>query len=60
MTDSIETVLDQSEVVIIGNGAPEFKAALDRKENGPLLIDLMRITNDPNQLSSENYQGICW
>jgi GDP-mannose 6-dehydrogenase len=59
MTDSIETVLDSSEVIIIGNNSPEFSNVLSRLRDDQILIDLVRIT--PDHIPSNGYyRGICW
>ena len=57
MANSVDEVIDASDVVVIGNKAEEFKAAAD-KGDGPLIIDLVRIFGD--RISDERYQGICW
>lgn len=57
MANSVDEVIDASDVVVIGNKAEEFKAAAD-KGDGPLIIDLVRIFGD--RISDEKYQGICW
>lgn len=59
MADSIEEVLAQSEVIVIGNGAPEFRAVLGQIKAHQTVIDLVRIRQDIDQLDSR-YQGICW
>ncbi len=59
MADSIDDVVDKSEVIVIGNGAKEFKAVIDKIEDHHTLIDLVRITAEIEHLDS-NYQGICW
>ena len=59
MTDSIEAVLEQSQVVIIGNNAAEFKDVLTKLRDDQIVIDLVRAIE--GQLTSEGrYQGICW
>ena len=59
MADSIDEVLDSSEVVIIGNRSPEFKVALTRLRDDQTMIDLVRITTQ-NVPPDTGYQGICW
>lgn len=58
MADSIEDVLDGSEVILIGNHAEEFSQIDAQLNSGQVVIDLMRIFG--NRTSSEHYQGICW
>jgi GDP-mannose 6-dehydrogenase len=59
MCDSVEEVLDQSEVIVIGNKAPEFRDVLQRTRQGQTVIDLVRISKDRDGLAAD-YQGICW
>jgi GDP-mannose 6-dehydrogenase len=59
MCNSIDEVLSESEVVVIGNKAPEFTAALQQVREDQTIIDLVRLVKDLNHLGS-HYQGICW
>lgn len=59
MVDSIEQVLHDSEVIVIGNRAPEFRSVLTELRDGQTAIDLVRIA-DGALVSGEQYQGICW
>ncbi len=59
MADSLEAVLDSSEVIVVGNKSAEFKEVLPKLRDGQIMIDLVRAT-DSNLLSDERYQGICW
>lgn len=59
MAQSIESVLETSDVVIIGNQAPEFANVLTQLRADQLMIDLVR-TADPTIRSNGHYQGICW
>jgi GDP-mannose 6-dehydrogenase len=58
MRDTIEGVLNDSDVVIIGNQAAEFRSVAERLRKDQQLIDLVRLFD--SRTSSENYQGICW
>jgi len=58
MRDTIDAVLTDSEIIIIGNQADEFRSVAERLQNDQQLIDLVRLFND--RTSNENYQGICW
>lgn len=59
MCDSIEQVLAESEVIVIGNKAAEFGSALRQVRRDQVIIDLARVGNDA--LSPEiHYEGICW
>ena len=57
MRSSIEEVVGDAEVIIIGNKAAEFRDVQSQLKPGQVLIDLVRLFDDA---SSESYQGICW
>jgi GDP-mannose 6-dehydrogenase len=59
MADSINEVLEFSEVIVVGNKSPEFERVFPRLGNDQILIDLVRIT-DRNVPPNGHYQGICW
>jgi len=59
MADSIDKVLAESEVIVIGNGATEFRDVVNKIEDHHTLIDLVRITAEIDTLD-ERYEGICW
>ena len=58
MVDSIDSVLNHGETIVIGNKDPEFQSVPERLHDGQRLVDFVRITN----LRSDNnkYEGICW
>ncbi|MGE5117976.1 MAG: nucleotide sugar dehydrogenase, partial [Betaproteobacteria bacterium] len=59
MQPSIDAVLAHAEVVVVGNAAPEFRAAIERLRPGVAVVDLVRI--DPARRSvAGQYDGICW
>ncbi len=58
MCNSIDEALAQSEVILVGNNAPEFHDALQRARPDQIVIDLVRVTN-PAPLAAR-YEGICW
>jgi GDP-mannose 6-dehydrogenase len=57
MCETIEEVVDQSEVLIIGNKAEGFQAVTATE--GKIIFDLVRINNDLSGVA-EGYEGICW
>lgn len=57
MRDTIDGVLNDSEIVIIGNQAAEFRGVAEQLRKDQQLIDLVRLDG---RTSDENYQGICW
>jgi len=59
MCESIDEVLAESDVIVIGNKAPEFRAALERLRPDQVVVDLVRITPDAGALNGQ-YQGLCW
>jgi len=59
MCPSLDEVLAESEVVVIGNKAPEFGQALQQVRQDQVVIDLVRIMKDIDHLDVR-YEGICW
>ena len=57
MRSSVEGVLEDSDVIIIGNQAEEFRDVAGGLRKDQQLIDLVRLFD---RTSNENYQGICW
>jgi GDP-mannose 6-dehydrogenase len=58
MVESMEDVLDFAEVIVIGNGATEFKLIFERLKPGQVVVDLVRIS--PMMSEPDLYDGICW
>lgn len=58
MVDSLEQVLDFAEVIVIGNGAEEFRSVPDSLRPGQSVVDLVRIS--PRVSEPGCYDGICW
>ena len=58
MTTDIQTVIDHSELVIIGNKSEEFGAIDDDRLSGRIILDLVRLFKD--RRSNETYHGLCW
>ena len=59
MCDSVDAVLESSEVVVIGNKDEAFRDVLTHIRDDQVVVDLMRITEDFHSLNGQ-YQGICW
>jgi GDP-mannose 6-dehydrogenase len=59
LCESIDEVIDSSEVIVIGNAAPEFSEAVPRCRPDQLVIDLVRIPIDFAKVTAQ-YNGICW
>lgn len=59
MTDTVEAVLESSDVIVVGNKSQEFKDALPQLRDRQVMIDLVRITEEFAALNGQ-YHGICW
>jgi GDP-mannose 6-dehydrogenase len=59
MCKSVDQLLAESEVIVIGNKAPEFASVLDRARPDQVVIDLVRVSKEPKR-SAARYDGICW
>jgi GDP-mannose 6-dehydrogenase len=57
MRGSIDEVVGDAEVIVIGNKVEEFRDVQSELKAGQVLIDLVRLFDD---VSNETYQGICW
>jgi GDP-mannose 6-dehydrogenase len=58
MVDSVAQVTDFAEVVVVGNGAAEFRDAVKTLSPHQVVVDLVRVSDQPS--STERYDGICW
>lgn len=58
MVGSVEDIVSHSEVIVIGNGAAEFKDILSRTRSDQVVIDLVRIGSARSEPG--RYEGICW
>ena len=58
MVDSLDDLLVDREIIIIGNKDEEFKRLLSDSKDDQLIFDLVRIDEVSN--ARINYQGICW
>lgn len=56
---SIEEIVSSSEVVVITNSSKEFSRVPELLQDDQILIDLVRIIDDPSKLKCK-YYGICW
>jgi GDP-mannose 6-dehydrogenase len=59
LAESIDDVLDNSEVIVVGNAAPEFVETLTRTRADQVIIDLVRLGVDRSAIRGD-YRGICW
>lgn len=58
MVDSIDDILRHADTIVVGNGDPEFAAAVGKASSKQLVVDLVRVTK--TRTSEAGYQGICW
>jgi GDP-mannose 6-dehydrogenase len=58
MAESIDEVIDRSDVLVIGNADPEFRECLAGLREDQVVIDLVRISPDPK--TPAEYDGLCW
>jgi GDP-mannose 6-dehydrogenase len=59
LCDTIEEVVDDSEVVVVGTQTPEFVAALARCRPDQIVVDLVRLPMSGAMMKAD-YRGICW
>jgi GDP-mannose 6-dehydrogenase len=57
--DSLEEVIEGSEVIVVGTGAPEFLEVFQRVRKGQVIVDLVRTSETPRETTGD-YHGICW
>ena len=58
MRGTAQEVLADSEVIIIGNKAEEFRPLVSELSDGQMVIDLVRLFD--GRVSDKEYSGICW
>ena len=59
LCNTIADVIDGSDVIVVGNRAPEFVEAIGTCRPNQIVIDLVRLPL-PASLVSADYRGICW
>ncbi len=59
MTDSLDEIVAESEVIVIGNRDDEFKGVLRETRPDQEIIDLVRISGSLDEVPG-GYRGICW
>ncbi len=59
MCSTMEDVLTESEVIVIGNRDEKFADVLDNLRADQIVIDLVRISDKGSKLDDQ-YRGICW
>ena len=59
LCETVDDVLERSDVIVVGNNAPEFADALARTRPDQIVIDLVRVRKDRGEIPAQ-YRGICW
>jgi GDP-mannose 6-dehydrogenase len=59
LCESADEVIDQSDVVVIGNAGEEFGEAMTRCRSDQRILDLVRVPVDRARIAAK-YEGICW
>ncbi len=59
MTDTVDEIIEGSDVIVIGNNSPEFADVRQRVNGRHVIVDLVRAAGKES-LSDERYQGIAW
>ncbi len=61
LTDSVEDVLKQSDILVIGNHSAEHEDAVNNIKDGRRIVDLSGLKNtNSDTLTEVDYEGICW
>lgn len=58
LKDNINDIIENSDVIVIGNNAKEFSEILTTIPSDKIIIDLVRV--DQEKITEDNYIGICW
>ncbi len=56
---TVEEVIDEAEVIVVGNAGEEFADAVLKCRPGQIVLDLVRLPVDHSRMAAE-YRGICW
>jgi GDP-mannose 6-dehydrogenase len=60
LSESLDEVIERSDVLVVGNGCPEFADALSRTRPDQTVIDLFRLKRIDRKQIPAQYRGICW
>jgi GDP-mannose 6-dehydrogenase len=63
LVTELAEVMEQADVLLIGNRTAEFQHALTQIKDGQQVIDLVRLEKEIDHLAEQldgRYQGICW
>jgi GDP-mannose 6-dehydrogenase len=56
----LNEVLEHAQAVIVGQKRPEFVSGLKELNGRVTIVDLVRMSEDPELLNKRDYQGISW
>ena len=56
----INEVLENSELVVVGQKRPGFTTRLNQLDGRVMILDLVRMSEDPAQMKTVKYRGISW
>jgi GDP-mannose 6-dehydrogenase len=56
----VEDVLQDCEVLVVSQKRPEFTAALRKLSGSSTVLDLVRLSDDPESIGVSKYLGISW
>lgn len=59
LCSTVDEVIDRSDVIVVGNQAPEFAEAVTRCRPDQIVLDLVRLPIDMTRMQAD-YRGICW
>ncbi len=59
MKQTIQEVIDNSQVIVVCNKSKEFEEVITEIENYKFVVDLVRIVSNAEERNG-NYEGICW
>jgi GDP-mannose 6-dehydrogenase len=59
LCDTIDEVVEKSEIIVVGNAAPEFVDGVYRCHPDQTVLDLVRLPLDFSRVTAQ-YDGICW
>jgi GDP-mannose 6-dehydrogenase len=60
LCDTVDDVIEKSDVIVVGNGSPEFAQALRSTRPDQIVIDLFRVKDLTRDEVPAQYSGICW
>jgi GDP-mannose 6-dehydrogenase len=58
MNSDLNSVIESSEVIVVGKKEDEFRVLADKLSNGRVIVDLVRLFEAAD--ARQQYNGICW